>query len=56
MSITGETAPERCENKRRFRNLLDEALALADLLSLPPEIGARLQEVIDLTDNQRDKG
>jgi hypothetical protein len=31
-----------------FKRLLNEALELADRMELPPEIGARLQEVIDL--------
>ena len=33
-----------------FHRRLCEALNLADELTLPPEIGARLQEVIDLTE------
>lgn len=35
------------ENEQRLRQLLNGALDLADSLALPPEIGARLQEVID---------
>jgi hypothetical protein len=38
------------EGKRRFQELLKEALNLADELALPAEIGAKLQEVIDLTE------
>lgn len=34
---------------QRLLRLLDEALTLVDALALPPEIGARLQEVIDTT-------
>ena len=31
----------------RLTTMLDESLTLVDALGLPPEIGARLQEVID---------
>ena len=30
--------------------MLSEALTLADALALPPEVGARLQEVIDMVE------
>lgn len=39
--------------KEQLLQLLNEALALADALALPPEIGARIQEVIDLADGAR---
>jgi hypothetical protein len=42
--------------KDEFRQLLNEALALADRTGLPPEIGARLQEVIDLVEGCGDAG
>ena len=32
---------------QRLNALLSDSLALADALALPPEIGARLQEVVD---------
>jgi hypothetical protein len=35
---------------KQFRLLLDQALSLADSNEFPPEIGARLQEVIDVAD------
>jgi len=38
------------ENEQRLRLFLNDALHLADSLELPPEIGARLQEVIDLVE------
>lgn len=38
------------EGKEQLLQLLNEALGLADALALPPEIGARIQEVIDLAD------
>lgn len=40
---------ERCQEKEHLRQLLDEAIELVDSLGLAPEIGARLQEVIDMT-------
>lgn len=43
-------SPNVLTGSQRFRELLSEALKLADALELPPEIGARLQEVIDLVD------
>jgi hypothetical protein len=41
---------EAADDKQRFMRLLNEALGLADALGLAPEIGARLQEVIDLAE------
>lgn len=38
------------ETKRQLQELLTQALNLADLSGVPPEIGARIQEVIDLTE------
>jgi hypothetical protein len=49
--VVSPEPPDVIESKQQFRQLLNEALNLADALSLPAEIGARLQEVIDLTDN-----
>jgi hypothetical protein len=49
--VANPETPDVIESKQQFRQLLNEALNLADALSLPAEIGARLQEVIDLTDN-----
>lgn len=40
---------DNCEAQARLLRLLDEALGLVDSLAIPPEIGARLQEVVDLT-------
>ena len=40
------------EGKEQLLQLLGDALALADALALPPEIGARIQEVIDLADGR----
>lgn len=48
--------PKVGEGQQQFRRLLNEALNLADALALPPEIGARLQEVIDLCDETLDSG
>ncbi len=36
------------QNNHNVQALLTEALALVDALQLPAEIGARLQEVIDM--------
>ena len=44
-------AAAACDGKRHFKRLLKEALDLADALALPLEIGAKLQEVIDLTES-----
>jgi len=44
-----------CERKQHLCHLLDEALELIDSLGLPSEIGARLQEVIDLTHDCRNE-
>jgi hypothetical protein len=49
--VVSPETPDAMESKQQFRQLLNEALNLADALSLPAEIGARLQEVIDLADN-----
>ena len=38
------------ESKQRLHSMLSEALTLADALALPPEVGARLQEVIDMVE------
>lgn len=38
------------EGREQLLQLLSEALGIADALELPPEIGARIQEVIDLAD------
>ena len=38
------------EGREQLLQLLNEALGVADDLALPPEIGARIQEVIDLAD------
>lgn len=42
--------------KPQLQRLLNEALNLMDAMSLPPEIGARLQEVIDLTETSLESG
>jgi hypothetical protein len=42
-------SPRNGDEKQRFLCLLNQALNMADSLALPPEVGARLQEVIDLT-------
>ena len=47
---SGRDAQNRRERKLRLVRLLHEALDLADSLGLSPEVGARLQEVIDLTE------
>jgi hypothetical protein len=44
------------DGKQRFMGLLNQALDLADALELPPEIGARLQEIIDLAGHQPESG
>lgn len=41
------------EGKEQLLQLLNEALGIADALALPPEIGARIQEVIDLAGGYR---
>jgi len=41
-------SPDAEEAGRHLAQLLNEALDLVDGLGLPPEIGARLQEVLDL--------
>jgi hypothetical protein len=43
------------DDKQRFVRLLNDALDLADAVELPPEIGARLQEVIDLATSSSDR-
>ena len=55
----GPQAASACDSKQHLRRLLSEALEIVDSLALPPEVGARLQEVIDMTsictgDGQRD--
>lgn len=47
---SGRDAQNPRERKLRLARLLHEALDLADSLGLSPEVGARLQEVIDLTE------
>jgi hypothetical protein len=37
---------------RQLQKVLNEALDLADSFDLAPEIGARLQEIIDLVQNR----
>ncbi len=44
-------APAGGEGEQQLRRLLTEALHLADRLVLPPEIGARIQEVLELVDH-----
>ena len=44
------------EGRGQLLQLLNEALSLADALALPPEIGARIQEVIDLADGYCHRG
>ena len=39
---------------QRLNALLSDSLALLDALELPPEIGARLQEVIDAVESHTD--
>ena len=49
-----ETCSEKTDveaDAEEFTRLLKEALLLADHIELPPEIGARLQEVIDLAES-----
>lgn len=47
---------EAFEGREQLLRLLREALELVDSLAFaPPEIGARLQEVIDLTDSDLPK-
>jgi hypothetical protein len=43
-------AEKVAEGREQLLQLLNDALGLADALELPPEIGARIQEVIDLAD------
>jgi len=38
------------EGVQQLKAHIGEALQLADSLSLPPEVGARIQEVLDLID------
>jgi hypothetical protein len=52
MMTQDSTCPQKgpaADGRDRFIGLLSEALALADSLPLPPEIGARLQELLYLT-------
>jgi hypothetical protein len=42
--------PDAGEGKQELQRILNDALNLADSLDFPPEIGARIQEVIDLTE------
>ena len=42
--------------KPQLQRLLNEALNLMDAMSLSPEIGARLQEVIDLIETSLESG
>ncbi|HSR00761.1 MAG TPA: hypothetical protein VLM36_12710 [Sphingomicrobium sp.] len=44
-------SPAAGEGKQQLQQLLTEALDLADRLVLPAEIGARIQEVIDLAEH-----
>lgn len=49
-----ESCPEEPDSHVHIEDLtrlLSEALRLADQMELPPEIGARLQEVIDLAES-----
>ena len=48
----GTRSPDFSDGKHRLQQLLSDALALLDSMELPAEIGARLQEVIDLVDDQ----
>jgi hypothetical protein len=48
--------PDIDEGREQLLRLLNEALNLADALTFPPEIGARIQEVIDLAGYCRDPG
>lgn len=41
-------SPDVEEGKIQLQEHLAQALSLADALALPPEVGARIQEVIDL--------
>jgi hypothetical protein len=41
----------RSEGEPRLQQLLNDALAMVDSMSLPAEIGARLQEVVELTES-----
>ena len=43
-------SPDPEEGRHYLQQLLNEALGLVDDLGLSPEIGARLQEVIDLVE------
>lgn len=43
-------SPDAEEGRHHLQQLLNEALGLVDNLGLSPEIGARLQEVIDLVE------
>jgi len=43
-------SPDPEEGGHHLHQLLNEALDLVDNLGLPPEVGARLQEVIDLVE------
>jgi hypothetical protein len=54
MMSNRESCPEEPDSYadiEELMKLLSEALGLADRMELPPEIGARLQEVIDLAEN-----
>jgi hypothetical protein len=44
------------ERKQQLHQLLIDALNLVDALALPPEVGARLQEAIDLAERHLDTG
>jgi hypothetical protein len=43
--------PDGREARQQFVFLLNEALQMSDALSAPPEIGARLQEVVNLAES-----
>lgn len=49
----GTRSPDFSESKHQLHQLLGDALALIDSMNLPAEVGARLQEVIDLLEEHR---
>ena len=49
---SGQTeTPDGDESTAQLQQLLNDALQLADTLGTPMEIGARLQEVIDMVED-----
>lgn len=53
--VTCPHASNEHKTKVRLKHLLEEALSIVDALALPAEVGARLQEVIDLAEGSPDR-